>query len=80
VFGGEKTDMANILIELLRSIPQLVNEFGKVLTMSPVQGILLIVGGILVAFSVIVMGYLTLGALLRPVGGLAQPQGGQQNQ
>jgi membrane-bound ClpP family serine protease len=72
--------MANILIKLLESIPQLVNEFAKILTMSPVQGILLVVGGLLLAFSIIVMGYLTLGALFRPVGGLAQPQGGQQNQ
>jgi hypothetical protein len=72
--------MAGILTELLGSIPQLIQKFIEVLQMSAPQAVLIIVGGIFLAFSIIVLGYLTLGAILRPIGGLPTPGRGQQNQ
>ncbi|MFC6960975.1 hypothetical protein [Halocatena marina] len=72
VVAGEHTSMAstNILSELLGSIPQLIQEFAGILQASSPQAVLLIVGGLFVTFSVVIMGYLTAGALLRPIGGL----------
>lgn len=72
--------MANILTELLGSIPKLVNNFADILMMSPIQAVLLIMGGILLAVSVVIMGYLTLGALFRPLSGLGAAGQRQQNQ
>jgi hypothetical protein len=71
--------MANILTKLLGSIPDLINNFADILMMSPIQAVLLIMGGILVAVSVVIMGYLTLGALFRPLGNLGEPAKGRQN-
>jgi hypothetical protein len=69
--------MAGIFTKLLGSIPKVVNSFVDILVMSPIQAVLLIMGGILVAVSVIIMGYLTLGALSRPLRGLGAQR--QQN-
>lgn len=72
--------MANVLTELLGSIPKLVNSFAEILVMGPIQAVLLIMGGILVAVSVAILGYLTLGALFRPLSGLGPSGQRQQNQ
>lgn len=72
--------MAGILTKLLGSIPQLIQNFASIFQMGVVQAVLLVCGAILVAFAVIVLGYLTLGAVLRPVGGLPTIGRGQRNQ
>lgn len=71
--------MTNILTKLLGTIPELINKFAEILMMGPIQAVLLIMGGILVAFSVGVLGYLTLGALFRPLSDLGTAGQRQQN-
>lgn len=52
--------------------------FGEILGSSPEQAVLLLCGGLLVGVSVLVMGYLAVGALLRPLGELPSPGRGQR--
>jgi hypothetical protein len=72
--------MAGILTKLLGSIPQLIQNFANIFQMSVVQAVLLLCGAVVLAFAVIVFGYLTLGAVLRPVGGLPAIGRGQRDQ
>lgn len=59
--------MARILPELLESIPEMFQAFATVLGSSAEQAVLLVCGGILIGVSVLIMGYLTAGALVSPV-------------
>jgi hypothetical protein len=66
--------MANIAVELLRSVIELTLSFGEIALMSPFQFVLLVVGGALTLLSVAAFGYLVLGAALEPLGvGLPSP-------
>lgn len=59
--------MARILPELLESIPEMFQAFAEILGSTGEQAVLLICGAILVGVSMLVMGYLTAGALVAPV-------------
>lgn len=75
VAGGS----GGVLTKLVNSIPEMLKAFGEVLVMSPQQALLVLIGGLLIAISVGLLGYLTLGALLSPIGGLPSPGRGQGN-
>jgi hypothetical protein len=60
--------MANIAVELLQSIVELTVSFGEIALMSPLQFLLLAVGGALTLLSVAGFGYLVFGAALEPLG------------
>lgn len=70
--------MTRIIPKLLGSIPEMGQAFGEILLSSPEQAVLLVCGGLLVGVSVLVLGYLAVGALVRPLGGLPSPGRGQR--
>ncbi|WP_330631032.1 hypothetical protein [Halocatena halophila] len=55
--------MTELLPELVASIPEMAQEFAALFSASAPQAALMAVGGILVGVSVLVFGYLTLGAV-----------------
>jgi hypothetical protein len=55
---------------LIESVVQLVGEFGKVATVDPISAVLLLLGAVLTGVSVVVFGYLTVGAVLAGLGDL----------
>lgn len=59
--------MARILPELLESIPEMGQAFATVIGASAPQAVLVLCGAALVGVSVLIMGYLTAGALVSPV-------------
>lgn len=59
--------MARILPELLESIPEMGQAFADIMGASVIQAVLVICGAVLVGVSVLIMGYLTAGALISPV-------------
>lgn len=59
--------MARILPELLESIPDMGQAFADIIGASAPQAVLVISGAVLIGVSVLVMGYLTAGALISPV-------------
>lgn len=69
--------MANIVVELLGSVVELTLTFLDVALMSPLQFVLLVVGGALTVLSVAAFGYLVLGAVLEPLG-LSLPSPGRR--
>lgn len=58
--------MANLFGQLVRSAFDLVGMLGGVAT-GPISAILLVVGGLLIAVSVAIVGVLALGAVLEPL-------------
>jgi len=69
--------MANIVVELLGSMVELTLSFLDIALMSPLQFVLLVVGGGLTLLSVGAFGYLVLGAVLEPLG-LSLPSPGRR--
>lgn len=67
-----------VVTELINSVPKMIDAFGDVLTMSPQNTLLVLLGGLLIGISAGLLGYLTLGALLSPIGGLPSPGRGQR--
>lgn len=54
----------SILVDLLESIAQIPAEFAPVATHDPVAATMLVIGGLLIGFTMVVFGLLTLGAVL----------------
>lgn len=73
--------MQSLLGDLIDSVVSMPGEFATVATNDPLAAVLLALGTVLIAFSMGVFGYLTLGALvdlLTPdVGGHGPPQAGR---
>ncbi|RRJ28635.1 hypothetical protein [Halocatena pleomorpha] len=59
--------MARIIPELFESIPEMVQAFATILGASVPQAILVLCGALLVGVSVLIMGYLTAGAIVSPL-------------
>ncbi len=55
--------MTAILPELIASIPEMAQAFAELFGASAPQAALMAVGGVLVGVSVLVFGYITLGAV-----------------
>ncbi len=69
--------MANIVVELLGSAVELTLTFLDIALMSPLQFLLLVVGGGLTLLSIGAFGYLVLGAVLEPLG-ISPPSPGRR--
>lgn len=73
--------MQSLLSDLIDSIVEMPGEFAAVATNDPVSAVLVALGTLLIAFSMGVFGYLTLGALVDLVipdsTGRAPPQAGR---
>ena len=57
-------DMLSILTDLIDSIVQFPSEITEVATQSPITAVLVAMGGLLIAISMGVFGYLSLGAVV----------------
>ncbi|MFC6731541.1 MULTISPECIES: hypothetical protein [unclassified Haladaptatus] len=55
--------MANIALELLNNVVELTMRFTDVALSDPLSALLLTMGALLTGFSVLVIGYLALGAV-----------------
>jgi len=62
--------MQSLPVELVRSLVDLIGEFGRIAGGSPEQAVLLLAGAALMGFTVLVSTYLLAGAILRPIGNL----------
>jgi hypothetical protein len=74
--------MQNALVELFESIPEMVRQFAEVAFgaggFDPFQFTMLLSGTVFVTISVVVFGYLVVGALFRPAGNLPTPGRGHR--
>ncbi|WP_458186890.1 hypothetical protein [Haladaptatus sp. NG-WS-4] len=55
------------MVNLVNNVVEMIRLFTDVATASPVSGLLVLAGGILVGFSVLFFGYLVLGGLVAPL-------------
>jgi len=55
------------LVDIVTSLPELVQSIAEVATSDPLSGVLVAVGGLLIAGTVAFTGYLALGAIVSGV-------------